>query len=223
MKKTDLMIAAGMFLLFALFPLASLVFNPGQHFSSKDWALFIISPFLLSGMVIGNSSVQSARWLVKNDQDEVVSRRPMPPRVVAGLYAAGFAWGTVAFVQFLILGSLNPDSGGRLAAILFALLSLITGVFLFNSGPRRLAIDLQERRYSFTQGFPLLTWTTQGPTAGGELSINRVKSGPHQVRFRAPGWKYGLPLEIYMTEGDARALAWHLASELGLNVRREIN
>ncbi len=104
----------------------------------------------------------------------------------------------------------------------YSLLSLITGVFLFNSGPRRLSIDLQERRYAFTQGFPLLTWTTQGPTAGSELSINRVKSGPHQVRFRAPGWKYGLPLEIYMTEGDARALAWHLASELGLNVRREI-
>lgn len=167
MAKTNLMIVAGMFLLTAIFPLASLVSNPGQHFSTKDWAVFVISPLLLSGMGIGVSNLQSARWLVKNDQDEVVSRRPMLSRGVAGLFAAGSAWGTVAFVQFSLLGSLNSEFGGLLAAILFALLSLITGVFLFNSGPRRLSLDLQKRHYSFTQGFPFLEWTKEGQTDGG--------------------------------------------------------
>lgn len=223
MTKTNLMIVACVFLMTAIFPLASLVSNPGQHFSTKDLAVFLISPLLLSGMVIGISNVQSAHWLVKNDQDKVVSRRPMPSRVVAGLFAAGSAWGTVAVVLFLVSGGITMESGGWLAVLFSALLlSFLTGVFLFNSGPRRLFIDLRERWYSFTQGFPFLDWTKEGQTDGGELSLNRVKSGPSQVRFRAPGWKFGLPLEVYMTEVDALALAGRLANELGLSVRREM-
>ena len=172
----------------------------------------------VSILVIGMNSVRSVRWLVKDDQEGIVSRRPLSVRIVNGLLAAVCAIGTVRFVRFLILADLDSASGGWLAVILSTLLlSLITVVFLFISGPCRLSIDLRERRYSFTQGFPLLTWTKHGQVEGGELFLNRVKSGPWQVRFRAPGWKYGLPLEIYMTENDARSLEGRLSEERGLS------
>lgn len=216
MAKTNLMIVAGMFLLVTILIVTSLVFDPGQHLSAKDLAVIVIGPLLLSGMMIGTSSVQAAYWLVRNDQDEVVSRRPLPPRIMAGLFAAICAWGTVAFPAFLVSGGITSESGGWMAVVLSGLfLFLLTVSFLFNTGPRCLSLDLKNHRYSFTQGFPLLTWTKHGQTEGSELSLNRVKSGPWQVRFRAPGWKYGMPLEIYMTEGDARALAGRLVDELG--------
>ncbi len=210
MAKTNLMIVAGMFLLVAVLVVASLVFNPGQHLSTKGLAVIVIGPLLLSGMMIGTNSVQAACWLVKNDRDAVVSCRPLPARIMAGIFGSICVWGAVAFTAFLVSGGLTSQSGGWVAVILSALLLfLLTVTFLFNTGPRRLSLDLQNHRYSFTQGFPLLTWTKHGQTDGGELSLNRVKSGPWQVRFRAPGWKFGLPLEIYMTEDDARSLSSH--------------
>ncbi len=42
----------------------------------------------VSILVIGMNSVQSARWLVRNNQDEVVSRRPLSLQIVNGLLAA---------------------------------------------------------------------------------------------------------------------------------------
>ena len=139
---------------------------------------------------------------------------------MSGLFAAICAYGAVVFVPFLVSGGITAVSGGWLAVALSALLlSLATFLALFNAGPRLLSLDLQKRHYALRQGLPLLTWTQRGPTEGSELSINRAKSGSFQVRFRASGWKGGLPLEIYMTEADARILARHLANELGVSVR----
>ena len=224
MAKTNLMIVTGMFLLVAVLVVASSMLNPGQHLSAKDLAVIVIGPLLLSGMSIGTNCVQSACWLVKNDQDELVSRRPLPARIMAGTFAAICAWGAVAFTTFLVSGGITSEPGGWVAVVLSGLfLFLLTASFLFNTGPRQLSLDLQNHHYSFTQGFPLLAWTKQAQVDGAELSLNRVKSGPWQVRFRAPGWKFGLPLEVYMTEEDARALAQRLADELGLSVRRVTN
>lgn len=185
--------------------------------------IFLLIALLGTALGIGVNGSRSARWLVNNGQDEVVTRRPMVCRLMAGFVTIVCLCLMACFLSLVISGSVASNASGWWA-IAFLAVVLIVGTFsaLFSAGPRRLSLDLQKRRYSFTQGFPLLSWTKHGQVDGGELSLNRVKSGPWQVRFRAPGWKFGLPLEVYMTEGDARALAWHLASELGLSVRPEI-
>ncbi len=185
--------------------------------------LFLLIALLGAGLGMGVNGSRSARWLVKNGQDELVSCRPMVCRIMAGFMTVVCLCVMVPFLSLMVSGGLAANlSGGAAIALLGFVLFIGTFSAFFSAGPRRLSLDLQNHRYSFTQGFPLLAWTRQGQVDGGELSINRVKSGPWQVRFRAPGWKFGLPLEIYMTEGDAHALAQRLADELGLSVRRGV-
>ena len=185
--------------------------------------VLLLIALLGTALGIGVNGSNSARWLVKNGKDELITRRPMVCRLMAGFTTIVCLCSMAWFLSLMVSeGATLHPSGWWSASILALVLILCTFSAFFSAGPRRLSLDLRTRRYSFTQGPPLLSWTKQGQTDGGELSLNRVKSGPWQVRFRASGWKFGLPLEVYMTEEDARALAQRLADELGLSVRREI-
>lgn len=164
--------------------------------------------------------LQSVRWLVQADAEGLVSRRPTAQRIASGVLAALCAWGASRFVSFLTAADTPARDEWPAAPYFMLLLSFCALVFLFRAGPRRLLIDLPRGRYSFTRGFPLLAWTRRGPLEGSEFSLGKAGSGFYQVRFRASGWRSGLPLELYMTKEDAHALARRLETELGLSVRR---
>lgn len=182
-------------------------------------AAILLMVVALSGAFYWQHRAQTARWLDKNDHAEIVSRRPMTERVLFGVSTALLAWLIgAAVVRFRPLLSDPGDWAVLLPFIL--LLCLPACCFLLGAGPRRLRLDVMRHRYTLTQGIPLLTWTKQGPTSGGELYISQTQSGRHQIRFRAPRWRFGLPLEAYDTDEQARSQARQIADKLDLNVRR---
>jgi len=166
------------------------------------------------------SSVQKPKWLEKNDHDEIISRRPMAERAQFGLFTMFLVWLGYLLASQPRFQSVDPALWGA-AAFFIATFGSLTLCFLNGAGPRRLCFDIRQQQYSFTQGFPLLTWTKWGPTAGGEIYVFPTKSGYHQIRFQAQGWKGGLPIESFKTEQQARSQAGEIADRLGLTVRRK--
>jgi hypothetical protein len=163
--------------------------------------------------------VTTSSWLETDNQDIIVSRRPMPQRLWFGALAAAIAW-LAGYGIHKTLATGDVSAAWATAAVMLLLYGPMILVFLHGAGSRCFRLKIREREYSFQQGFPLLTWTSQGQTAGGELSVTRTKSGQFQVRFRPPGWRYGLPIAYFATEAEARDKAWQIAGKLDLSVRR---
>lgn len=179
--------------------------------------LFVLVSFVLVMLVSGVwMSIQKPKWLERNDHDEIISRRPVAERAQSGLCTAFLVWGGYLLAsQPGFRQPVDPALRGA-AAFVVASLGSLTLCFLFGAGPRRLCFDVQQRRYSLTQGIPFLTRTKRGPTHGGEVYVYAAKSGYHQIRFRAQGWKGGLPIESFKTQQEARSQAWEIAGRLGL-------
>ncbi len=162
------------------------------------------------------------RWLETNNQDEIVSRRPLAQRIMFGLWVGPLLWLTYWVVQMSLPSFAKSFTGPALwAAAAFILLCLVLPAFCFLNGTsaRRFRLDIHHRRYSLSNGVLCWTWTKHGETSGGEVYISRTKSGSSVVLFGAQHWKYGLPFEFCKTETEAYSLAGEIASKMGLDVR----
>lgn len=165
------------------------------------------------------------RWLEKNDQDEIISRRPLAQRIMFGLWVGPLLWLTYWVVQMSLPSLAKSSTGPALwAAAAFMPLCLIlpAACFLNGTSSRRFRLDIQQRRYSLSNGILCWAWTKHGETSGGELSVSRTKSGSSVVLFKAQRWKYGLPFEFCETEAEARSLAWEIADKMGLKVKTSV-
>ncbi len=162
------------------------------------------------------------RWLETNNQDEIVSRRPLAQRIMFGLWVGPLLWLTCWVVQMSLPSFAKSFTGPALwaaAAFMPLCLVLLAACFLNGTSSRRFRLDIQHQRYSLSDGILCWTWTKRGETSGGELSVSRTKSGSSVVLFKARHWKYGLPFEFCKTEAEARSLAWEIAEKLRLDVR----
>ena len=190
-----------------------------HHIRGNTLAFTLGFPLIMYGLSFWLSRARTAQWLEKNDQDEIISRRPMTERVLFGFATGFFIWLTYNVVPNLLSLFSDPAAWGAVSFILL-ILGLLVFCFLFGAGPRRLRLDVRRQEYSFQQGIPFLTWTKQGQISGGDFYVSRSKSGYYQVRFRAPRWKFGLPIASFETAEEACSQAWQIASKLGLLVKR---
>jgi hypothetical protein len=162
-------------------------------------------------------------WLEKNDQNEIISRRPLAQRFMFGLWVGPLLWLTYWVVQMSWSSLAKSSTGPALwaaAAFMPLCLILTAACFLNGTSQRRFRLDIQQQRYSLSQGILWWTRTKQGETRGGELSVSRTKSGASVVSFKARQWKSGLPFEFCKTQQDAQSLACDIADKLSLSVRR---
>ncbi|MEO7716435.1 MAG: hypothetical protein ABIY70_09535 [Capsulimonas sp.] len=166
--------------------------------------------------------VTASSWLETDNQEIIVSRRPMAQRRMFGALAAALSWLAAEGIRQTLMTGGSPELAGMPLYQLgpSILLTPFILIFLHGAGPRCFCLKIREREYSFQQGFPLLTWTSHGQTAGGEIYVTRTKSGQSVVCFRAAQWRYGLPFAYFATEAEASDKAWEIAGKLDLSFRR---
>ena len=164
----------------------------------------------------------NSTWLEQNNQNQIISQRPLPQRIIFGVFAVCLAW-----MALTILPNFQPLLADHAAAPTAVVIALMLGslvlCFLLGTGPNRLCLNLQRRQYTLKQGILGLTWTRRGQIGDGEVYVSCTRSRQYQVRFRAQRWKYGQPIESLTTEKEARLLAREIAERLSVSIKLRPN
>ena len=158
--------------------------------------------------------------MTKDDDAEIILRRPMKLRIYFGCMAALLFWLMCDIVRRSLPDLADPFGIYTIiGAVCF--FGVITTCMLHGAGPREMRFHVRKGRYSLTQGILPLIWTKHGSTSGGEFYVLQAKSGASHVLFRASNWRFGLPLVSFDTDAKARDEAWRLGNALGVRVRRK--
>ena len=117
----------------------------------------------------------SAKWDDQSQTDEIICTKPMSFRLLCGFFAL------VLFIAG-IAGSLKTNTVEEKAInlSLFGLLSLLP---LALTSYYRLRLNLLNRQYTLTRGFPSVKRTVSGSFDGCTVLAFKAKNGGSQVRF----------------------------------------
>ena len=100
-----------------------------------------------------------ARWLIHEEEDEAVFRRPMADRLVYGAAAAGVVF---MFIDFLLPMFQRGPADQELATPCTVVIGLAYLIFCFSAGPKEIRFDVRRKRYHSKAGFLWFSWTRSG-------------------------------------------------------------
>jgi hypothetical protein len=127
-------------------------------------ALCLAAAAFVFECIVSNTRMRKWGWVTRIDEKRIVSRKPLTYRLFMGLGAFCFLDAFFLGSEKIVVEKIPPEA---LLNLPNCLVCLGLGLLLWKeAGPQTLSIDLQDRTFQATTGWPLAARSLNGPLDG---------------------------------------------------------